>query len=76
MPISRSPKRGIRAPGPSVETKRPRFVVPVILIVVLAVLTVAVIAVPASLVTRLLPPFINAQDFPALCGTGPPGESP
>jgi Type II secretion system (T2SS), protein N len=63
MPISRSPKRGIRAPGPPVETKRPRFVVPVILIVALAVLTVAVIAVPASLVTRFLPPFINAQDF-------------
>src|ERR1700730_3553046 len=63
MPISRSPKRGIRAPGPPDETKRPRFVVPVILIVVLAVLTVAVIAVPASLVTRFLPPFINAQDF-------------
>ena len=61
MPTSRSPKRGTRAP---VETRRPRFVLPIILIVVLAVVSVAVIAVPASLVTRLLPPtFISADDF-------------
>jgi hypothetical protein len=60
MPTSRSPKRGTRPP---VETRRPRFVLPVILIVVLAVLSVAVIGVPASLVTRFLPPFISAQDF-------------
>jgi Type II secretion system (T2SS), protein N len=60
MPTSRSPKRGIRPP---VEARHPRFVIPVILIVVLAVLSVAVIAVPASLVTRFLPPFISAGDF-------------
>src|ERR1700693_1215437 len=60
MPISRSPKRGTRPP---VETRRPRFVLPGILIVVLAVLSVAVRALPASLVTRFLPPFISAQDF-------------
>jgi hypothetical protein len=60
MPISRSPKRGTRPPA---ETRRPRFVLPAILIVVLAVLSVAVIAVPASLVTRFLPPFISAEDF-------------
>jgi Type II secretion system (T2SS), protein N len=60
MPTSRSPKRGTRPP---VEARRPRFVVPVILIVVLAVLSVAVIAVPASLLTRFLPPFISAGDF-------------
>src|SRR5260221_4692746 len=60
MPISRSPKRGTRAPA---ETRRPRFVLPVILIVVLAVLAVAVVAVPAALVTRFLPPFISAGDF-------------
>jgi hypothetical protein len=60
MPTSRSPKRGTRPP---VETRRPRFVLPVILIVVLAVLSVAVIGVPASLVTRFLPPFISAGDF-------------
>src|SRR6266851_8576971 len=60
MPTSRSPKRGTRPP---VETRRPRFVLPIILIVVLAVLSVAVIAVPASLVTRFLPPFISAEDF-------------
>jgi hypothetical protein len=60
MPTSRSPKRGTRPPD---EARRPRFVVPVILIVVLAVLSVAVIGVPASLVTRFLPPFISAQDF-------------
>src|ERR1700730_8986936 len=60
MPTSRSPKRGTRPP---VETRRPRFVLPVILIVVLAVLSVAIIGVPASLVTRFLPPFISAGDF-------------
>jgi hypothetical protein len=60
MPISRSPKRGTRAPA---ETRRPRFVLPAILIVVLAVLSVALVAVPASLVTRFLPPFISAGDF-------------
>jgi hypothetical protein len=60
MPTSRSPKRGTEPP---VETKRSRFVVPGILIVVLAALTVAVIAVPASVVTRFLPPFISAEDY-------------
>jgi len=60
MPTSRSPKRGTRAPA---ETRRPRFVLPLILIVVLAVLSVAVVAVPASLLTRFLPPFISAGDF-------------
>jgi Type II secretion system (T2SS), protein N len=60
MPISRSPKRGA---SPPVEARRARFVLPVILIVVLAVVSVAVIALPASLVTRFLPPFITAQDF-------------
>jgi hypothetical protein len=29
----------------------------------LAVLSVAIIGVPASLITRFLPPFISAQDF-------------
>src|ERR1700722_7423300 len=60
MPISRSPKRGISSP---VETRRPRLVLPGVLIVVLAVLAVAVIALPASLLTRFLPPFISAGDF-------------
>src|SRR5260370_9081753 len=66
MPTSRSPKRGTRPPvktRPPVETRRPRFVLFGVLIVVLAVLSVAVIAVPASLVTRFLPPFISAGDF-------------
>jgi Type II secretion system (T2SS), protein N len=60
MPTSRSPKRGTRPP---VETRRARFVLPIILIVVLAAVSVAVVAVPASLVTRFLPPFISAEDF-------------
>src|SRR5260221_7850204 len=60
MPISRSPTRSTR---PHAETRRSRFVLPVILIVVLAVLSVAVVAVPAALVTRFLPPFISAGDF-------------
>jgi len=60
MPISRSPKRGARP----VETRRPSFVLPVILlIIVLAVLTVAIIAAPASMLARFLPPFISAGDF-------------
>jgi len=60
MPISRSPKRDARPPP---EAKRPRVVLPLILIVVVAVLTVAVIALPASLIRRFLPPFIAADDF-------------
>jgi len=60
MPTSRSPKRGTKPP---VETRRTRFVLPIILIAVVAVLSVAIIAVPASLVTRFLPPFISADDF-------------
>jgi hypothetical protein len=71
MPTSRSPKRGARQP---VETKRPRFVLPVILIAVLAVLSVAVIALPASLVTRFLPPFIGAADFSGTLWHGSAGR--
>lgn len=63
MPTSRSPKRGIRSPRPPVEAKRPRFVLPIVLIAVLAVLSVAVIALPAALVARFLPPFISMEDF-------------
>ena len=71
MPISRSPKRGTK---PAVEAKRPRFVLPAILIVVIAVLAVAVIAFPASLVMRFLPPFISAADYSGSLWHGSAGQ--
>ena len=71
MPTSRSPKRGARPPA---ETRRPRFVLAVILIAVLAVFSVAVIALPASLITRFLPPFIGAADFSGTLWHGSAGR--
>jgi hypothetical protein len=71
MPTSRSPKRGARLP---VETRRPRFVLWVILIVVLAALSVALIALPASLVARFLPSFVAAADFSGTLWHGSAGR--
>lgn len=59
MPISPSLKQGTRVPAAA----RPRLLWPFILIVTLAVLAVAVCALPASLVVRLLPPGVGADDF-------------
>jgi hypothetical protein len=42
---------------------RPRLLWPFILIVTVALLTVALVALPASLVTRFLPPALSAEDF-------------
>src|SRR5579859_4286182 len=77
MPTLRSPKRGTRLPvkaTPAVEQKRPRFVLPMVLIAVLAALSVALIAAPASLVTRFLPPFVNAGDFSGTLWHGSTGR--
>jgi hypothetical protein len=71
MPTSRSPKRGIEPPG---EPARPRFVLPIVLIVVAAVAGVAVIAMPASLVARFLPPFVGAADFSGTLWHGSAGR--
>ena len=71
MPTSPLPKRGAKPP---LESKRPRFILPFILIGVLAVLAVAVIAMPASLVRRFLPPFIDADDFSGTLWHGSAGR--
>jgi hypothetical protein len=61
MPISRSLKRG--ASAPAAAAARPRLLWPFVVLVMLALLTVAVVALPASLVKRILPPAVGAEDF-------------
>ncbi len=70
MPTLRSPKRGTE---PAADTRRPRFVLPVILIVVLAVLTVAVIASLPRWSRDSFRPSSAPKTTPAAFGTGPPG---
>src|SRR5947209_14627326 len=60
MPTSPSPKRGTKPPT---GMRRPRLLLPAVVIILLAALSVMVIALPASLVTRFLPPVISADDF-------------
>jgi Type II secretion system (T2SS), protein N len=60
MPTSRSRPRGAEPRRPPARASLIRPLIPV---VVLAVLAVAVIALPASLIKRVLPSFIAADDF-------------
>jgi hypothetical protein len=60
MPTSRSPRPSAKSPP---AASRARFVRPLLAIAAAAILAVAVIALPASLLQRLLPPFISAGDF-------------
>jgi hypothetical protein len=65
MPASRSVKPDIkkRAAPERAAPQRPNFLRPLALIVALAVAAVVVIALPASLVSRALPPSVHAEDF-------------
>ncbi len=58
MPTSPSPKRNTKPPP-----ARPRYVLPLILLIAIAVLVVLLIAMPASLLQRFLPPDVHAEDF-------------
>lgn len=64
MPTSPSPRRGARAPQPAPPPAAPRSLWPrLALIGALAVIGVVVCVLPASLVTRFLPPTVQADDF-------------
>ena len=68
MPVSRSPSRDAK-PAP-----RGRTVWPLVLIGLAAVLAVIIAALPASVVTHLLPPFIRAEDFSGSIWHGSAGK--
>jgi Type II secretion system (T2SS), protein N len=57
MPASRSPSRNAK-PAP-----RSRSYWPLVLIGLAAVLAVIIVALPASIITRFLPPSVHAEDF-------------
>jgi hypothetical protein len=64
MPISPSPRRGAKAQQPAARPAPPRSLWPrLALIGALAIVVVVVCVLPASLITRFLPPTIQAADF-------------
>jgi hypothetical protein len=77
MPASRSPKRepeppatlrgaatrGAATRGGPIRGAAPRLFWPITLVVLLVIGAVVVIVLPASLITRFLPPAIHAEDF-------------
>src|SRR5579859_3810978 len=68
MPASRSPSRNAK-PAP-----RSRSYWPVVLIGLAAVLAVVISALPASIVTRFLPPEVHAEDFSGSIWHGSAGK--
>src|SRR6202166_2141086 len=68
MPVSRSPSRDAK-PAPR---SRPYW--PLVLIGLAAVLAVVIFAVPASIVTRFLPPEVHAEDFSGSIWHGSAGK--
>lgn len=68
MPVSRSPSRDAK-PAP-----RPRTVWPLVLIGLAALLAVIIAALPASVVTHFLPPFVRAEDFSGSIWHGSAGK--
>jgi Type II secretion system (T2SS), protein N len=68
MPASRSPSRDAK-PAP-----RSRSYWPLVLIGLAAVLAVIISAVPASIVTRFLPPEVHAEDFSGSVWHGSAGK--
>ncbi len=60
MPISALPKRNTSA---APQPRRLHHLGPILALIVIGVLTVAVIAAPASIVQRLLPEPVHAEDF-------------
>jgi hypothetical protein len=64
MPTSPSPRRGAKAQQPAARPVPPRSLWPrLALIGVLAVIVIVVCVLPASLITRVLPPTVQAEDF-------------
>jgi hypothetical protein len=68
MPVSRSPSRNAEPAPPS------RSYWPAVLIGLAAVLAVVISAVPASIVTRFLPPEVHAEDFSGSVWHGSAGK--
>jgi len=64
MPTSPSPRRGAKAQSPAARPAQSRSLWPrLALIGVLAVIVVVVCVLPASMITRFLPPSVQAEDF-------------
>jgi hypothetical protein len=64
MPISPSPRRGVKAQPPAARPVPPRSLWPrLALIGVLGVIVVVVCVLPASLITRFLAPTVQAEEF-------------
>ena len=64
MPTSPSPRRGAKAQSPAARPAQPRSLWPrLALIGVLRVIVVVVCVLPASMITRFLPPRVQAEDF-------------
>jgi hypothetical protein len=87
MPVSRSPSRGAksvpaaksvpgtkRAPGAKPAPPPARSYWPLVLIGLAAVLAVIVAALPASIITHVLPPSIHAEDFSGSLWHGSAGK--
>lgn len=88
MPTSPSAKRSISGSRPldgrrSATGKRPEvaqpperssLIKPLILVVVLAVIAVSIMALPASMIVRLLPPSLIAEDFSGTLWHGSAGR--
>src|SRR3984893_2789207 len=68
MPASRSPSRDAK-PAP-----RSRSYSPLVLIGLAAVLAVIIVALPASMITRFLPPSVHAEDFSGSIWHGSAGK--
>ena len=64
MPTSPSPRRGAKAQQPAARPAEPRSLWPrLALIGVAAVVAIVVCVLPASMITRFLPPSVRAEDF-------------
>jgi Type II secretion system (T2SS), protein N len=64
MPTSPSPRRGAKAQQPAARPAQPRSLWPrLTLIGVSAIIAIVVCVLPASMITRFLPPSVQAEDF-------------
>jgi hypothetical protein len=71
MPTSPSLKQNIKK---AAVPERPHFLRPLALIAVLAILAVIIVVLPASLVSRGLPPSVHAEDFSGSLWHGSAGK--
>jgi len=75
MPTSPSPRRAAKSPAPAAPPAPSRSFWPFILLIfAAAALAVAVSALPASMVTRFLPPAVHAEDFSGSVWHGSAGK--